>query len=294
MSKLEKGYGSTGIQAILGDIKTYFEGKLAQKANTSDLGTAASRNTTNQITEGSTALPEAGAVKTALDSKISKSNTPGHVMNDGTIDTNTYAKEYEIEGLEADKLDVENVATSVNGTSSHSPKPFAVDDLLTFGGKLYRVIEAIALDDPIVFSGASANVTETSIEAEMANIGGVLAPLNVTLGEAYTIDDPSEIEAIIVSCIYDNNGSKFIMPAAYLNMDKISIGDTYFFEYDMDNTNIRASIGCSFYLNNSGKLIIYINDLSGYTTASVGCFRKNNTYTALVADEIDNILDTNY
>lgn len=288
MSKLEKGYGSTGIQAILGDIKTYFEGKLAKKANTSDLGTAASRNATNQITAGSTALPEAGAVKIALDSKISKSNTSGHVMNDGTIDTNTYA-------LEAYKLDVENVATSVNGTSSHSPKPFAVDDLLTFGGKLYRVIEAIALDDPIVFSGASANVTETSIEAEMANIGGILTPLNVTLGEAYTIDDPSEIEAIIVSCIYDNNGSKFIMPAAYLNMDKISIGDTYFFEYGLDNnTNIRASIGCSFYMNNSGKLTIYINNLAGYTTVSVGCFSKNNTYTALVADEIDNILDTNY
>lgn len=70
MSKLTKGYGSGGMQAILDDIKTYFEGKLAQKANTSDLGTAASRNATNQITAGSTALPEAGAVKSYVDNNI--------------------------------------------------------------------------------------------------------------------------------------------------------------------------------------------------------------------------------
>ena len=69
MSKLTKGYGSGGMQAILGDVKTYYAGELAKKANTSDLGTAASRNATNQIAEGSTALPEAGAVKTALDGK---------------------------------------------------------------------------------------------------------------------------------------------------------------------------------------------------------------------------------
>ena len=37
MSKLEKGYGSRGIQAVLGDMKTYYEGELAKKANTSDI-----------------------------------------------------------------------------------------------------------------------------------------------------------------------------------------------------------------------------------------------------------------
>lgn len=37
MSKLEKGYGSTGLQVILGDMKTYYEGELAKKANTSDI-----------------------------------------------------------------------------------------------------------------------------------------------------------------------------------------------------------------------------------------------------------------
>lgn len=147
----------------------------------------------------------------------------------------------------------------------------------------------ISSDGNIEVSGTIKDGTGKALSS-----GGNLVPLEVELGTQYTIDDPSEIEAIIVSCIYDNNGSKFIMPAAYLNMNKISIGDTYFFEYDMDNTNIRASIGCSFYMNNSGKLQIYINDLSGYTTVSVGCFSKNNTYAALVADEIDNILDTNY
>lgn len=67
MGDIKNFYGSSKMREMLGYLKTELISLLSGKANTSDLGTAASRNATNQITEGSTALPEAGAVKTALD-----------------------------------------------------------------------------------------------------------------------------------------------------------------------------------------------------------------------------------
>ena len=63
---------------------------LGNVDNTSDA--TKKTNFTGSIASGNTGFVTGGDAYTALDNKISKSQTAGFVKNDGSIDTNTYAK----------------------------------------------------------------------------------------------------------------------------------------------------------------------------------------------------------
>jgi hypothetical protein len=64
----------TSIQSILdgSDLDSFGDVEIAllDKADTADLGTAASKNSTNSVTSGSTDLVESGAVKDAIDAAV--------------------------------------------------------------------------------------------------------------------------------------------------------------------------------------------------------------------------------
>lgn len=81
---------------------------LDDKADTSALGTAAAKNSTNAVTAGSTALVESGAVKTAIDTAtsnlVAKSQTVGLLKNDGTVDTTQYISQHQDISDKADKV----------------------------------------------------------------------------------------------------------------------------------------------------------------------------------------------
>lgn len=80
MSKLTKGYGSTGLQAILGDIKTYYEGELAKKANTSDIPVITGKaDKVENATAGNLAALDASGNLT--DSGVSASSKADKVSN---------------------------------------------------------------------------------------------------------------------------------------------------------------------------------------------------------------------
>lgn len=135
---------------------------LESKANTADLGTAASKSSTNAVTSDSTALVESGAVYTALSNKT-----------DNTIVS-----------------DIESTTTA--------SKAYAVDEYLMLNNNLYKVTSAISSGGTIVTSGANANVVAVKITDEIGQGGGgadltILAPeFNTTtaygVGEYVTYD----------------------------------------------------------------------------------------------------------
>lgn len=81
---------------------------LDDKADTSALGTAAAKDSTNAVTAGSTALVESGAVKSAIDTAtsnlVAKSQTAGLLKNDGTVDTTQYISQHQDISGKADKV----------------------------------------------------------------------------------------------------------------------------------------------------------------------------------------------
>ena len=82
-----------------GDVESALAGKMNHYYLEDNVGfyfdaetghTSLHTNTTNSITSGSRDIPTSGAVYSALDDKVSKSNTAGLLKNDGTVDTSTY------------------------------------------------------------------------------------------------------------------------------------------------------------------------------------------------------------
>lgn len=134
---------------------------LSSKANTSDLGTAAAKDSTNAVTEGSTDLVESGAVYTALSAKAD------------TADLGTAAAKDSTNAVTQSSTDLVE-SGAVHAAIGSAIADLDVSDSAVAGSYVTAVSET---DGSISVTREAADTTPTSASAKMLTSGGAYTAL---------------------------------------------------------------------------------------------------------------------